>query len=149
MNGTTEITLRRLSDNGITTLGEFKFGRNTILSLEDDFDDVKVHGETRIPEGRYEIRLRTEGRFHESFKAKYSFHRGMLHLQDVPNYEYILIHPGNTAKDTEGCIITGNKKVNENYVSGSTFAYLFFYGYVIAAFDRGERVYLNIIDNPR
>lgn len=149
MNGTTEITLRRLSDNGITTLGEFEFGRNKIISLEDDYDEVKDPGNTRIPAGRYEIKLRTEGTWHERFKGRYSFHRGMLHLQDVPNYLYILIHPGNEPKDTEGCIITGNKKVNDNYVSGSTFAYLFLYGYVIAAFDRGERVFINIIDNPR
>lgn len=146
MNGTTEIMLMRLSDNGVTTLGEFRFGRNTIISLEDDYDEVKDPGNTRIPSGRYEIKLRTEGRFHNIFKARYSFHRGMLHLQDVPDYQYILIHPGNTAKDTEGCIVPGNKIVNDNYVSGSTFAYLFLYGYVIAAFDRGERVFLNIID---
>lgn len=141
-----EILLKRSPDNDITTLGEIIFGKNKIISLEDDYDEIKVHGETRIPAGRYEIKLRTEGRYHEIMKKRYTFHRGMLWLQDVPNYQWILIHPGVSAKDTAGCILTGSRIKNENEISESRDAYLFFYGYVIAAFDRGERVFINIID---
>ena len=142
------IKLQRLSDNGTTTLGKYIFGYNSIISLEDDHDDIKMLGETRIPAGEYEIKLRTEGTYHEIMEKRYSFHRGMLHLQDVPNYKWILIHPLNTAKETDGCLGTGNKIENENKVSGSTYAYMFLYGYIIAAFDRGERVFIKIIDEP-
>jgi hypothetical protein len=146
MNGTLEIVLKRLPDNDITTLGSLIFGKNQIISLEDDFDEIKEHGRTRIPSGRYEIKERFEGTFYQRMIKKYPFHRGMLHLQDVPNYKWILVHPGNKAEDTDGCIVTGSRKVDENNVSESTYAYLFFLGYVYAAFDRGERVFINIID---
>ena len=66
-------------------------------TLEDQYQAVKVMHETCIPEGTYEIKLRTIGTFHKRYKSKYpTFHRGMLWIQDVPGFEYILIHQGNT-----------------------------------------------------
>ena len=65
--------------------------------------------ETCIPEGEYEIKLRTVGGFNERYTKKYpTMHRGMLWLQDVPGFEYILIHQGNTDEHTSGCLIVGD-----------------------------------------
>lgn len=50
-----------------------------------------------IPEGRYQIQMQWSPRFQ----------REMPHLQNVPNFEGILIHWGNYVKDTEGCILIG------------------------------------------
>jgi len=36
------------------------------------------------------------------------FHEGMLHVLDVPNFKYILIHIGNTDDDTAGCLLVGS-----------------------------------------
>jgi hypothetical protein len=64
--------------------------------------------ETCIPEGTYDIKFRTVGGFHEKYKKRYgNDHYGMLHLQDVPNFTYILIHAGNTDEHTSGCLIVG------------------------------------------
>ena len=77
-------------------------------TLEDQYQAVKVMHETCIPEGTYDIKFRTVGGFHEKYKKKYgNSHFGMLHLQDVPNFTYILIHAGNTDEHTSGCLIVG------------------------------------------
>ena len=77
-------------------------------TLEDQYQAVKVMHETCIPEGTYEIKFRTVGGFHEKYKTRYgNSHYGMLHLQDVPNFTYILIHAGNTDEHTSGCLIVG------------------------------------------
>ena len=72
------------------------------FTLEDEIRDVKVKGETAIPLGEYEIKLRTVGGFHTKYTSKYgaAFHKGMLELQNVPNFQYILIHTGNTDSHT-------------------------------------------------
>ena len=77
-------------------------------TLEDQYQAVKVMHENCIPEGTYDIKFRTVGGFHEKYKKKYgNSHYGMLHLQDVPNFTYILIHAGNTDEHTSGCLIVG------------------------------------------
>jgi hypothetical protein len=77
-------------------------------TLEDQYQAVKVMHETCIPEGTYDIQFRTVGGFHEKYKKRYgNAHHGMLHLQDVPNFTYILIHAGNTDEHTSGCLIVG------------------------------------------
>ena len=77
-------------------------------TLEDQYQAVKVMHETCIPEGTYDIKFRTVGGFHDKYKKRYgNDHYGMLHLQDVPNFTYILIHAGNTDEHTSGCLIVG------------------------------------------
>ena len=80
-------------------------------TLEDQYQSVKVMHETCIPEGTYDIKFRTVGGFHEKYKKRYgNDHYGMLHLQDVPNFTYILIHAGNTDEHTSGCLIVGESQ---------------------------------------
>lgn len=77
-------------------------------TLEDQYQAVKVMHETCIPEGTYNIKFRTVGGFHSKYSERYgNAHYGMLHLQDVPNFTYILIHAGNTDEHTSGCLIVG------------------------------------------
>jgi hypothetical protein len=77
-------------------------------TLEDQYQAVKVMHETCIPEGTYDIKFRTVGGFHTKYAERYgNSHYGMLHLQDVPNFTYILIHAGNTDEHTSGCLIVG------------------------------------------
>ena len=67
-----------------------------------------------IPKGEYKVRLRT---------ARESATRDYLHMlvKDVPNRSYILFHRGNTAKDTQGCILVGQSR-EQNRVNNSRLA---------------------------
>ena len=96
-------------------------------TLEDQYQVEKVMHETCIPEGKYEIKFRTTGGFHTRYAARYgTAHHGMLHLQDVPGFQYILIHTGNTDEHTSGCLIVGDTQqdldVNFNGMVGSSTA---------------------------
>ena len=75
-------------------------------TLEDEHRDEKVMSETRIPAGEYEIKLRTVGGFNDKYSRRFKdIHKGMLWLQDVPNFKWVLIHCGNTDEHTAGCLL--------------------------------------------
>ena len=123
--------------------------------LEDEYRDVKVMHETCIPEGTYKIKLRNEGGFHSRYAAKYGdWHKGMLWLQDVPGFTFILIHTGNTDQHTSGCYIVGETqqdldKGKDGFVGNSGNAYKKMYPKVADAILQGEDVeitYTNIKD---
>lgn len=79
------------------------------FTLEDEKREVKVYGETRIPEGTYQIKYRKEGGYNNKYTKRFpNIHRGMLHITDVPNFEYILIHCGNDTSHTHGCLLVGD-----------------------------------------
>src|SRR4051812_40685321 len=105
---------RFISDQN-TTISHIQVdGKFVCFGLEDEFRPTKVSKETRIPAGEYKIKLRTSGPHHEKYKKKFpDFHRGMLELRDVPNFNDILIHIGNTEKDTDGCLLVGSEAVTE------------------------------------
>lgn len=122
-------------------------------TLEDEVRDVKVHSETAIPLGEYEIKLRTEGGFHTKYTSRYgSMHKGMLWLQDVPGFTWILIHTGNTDQHTAGCLLLGETqqdldKGKDGFVGGSGDAYKKAYPKIAKAILNGEKVtikYTNI-----
>ena len=81
-------------------------------TLEDEVREVKVMHETCIPEGEYEIKLRAEGGFHSRYLKRYGadWHKGMLWLQDVPNFTWILIHTLNDSTQTSGCLGVGSSQ---------------------------------------
>ncbi len=145
-----ELILYRKASNAHETWGELHLdGKRICFTLEDEKRAVKVWGETRIPAGRYEINLRREGGHHARYGKKYAFHKGMLHLQNVPNFQYILIHIGNTDKDTAGCLLVGSKVVTNSgrfTLSRSTDAYTTIYPGIANALDRGEKVFITIKD---
>jgi len=116
--------------------------------LEDEFRTVKVMHETRISAGTYEIKLRTFGGHHERYTKKFDFHKGMLWLQDVPNFKDILIHIGNTDEDTSGCLLVGKSAdLIKGWVSQSTQAYIDMYKKVVPELIKGNKVTIEVTDN--
>ena len=116
-------------------------------TLEDEHRDVKVKGETRIPAGRYQITLRTEGGFHSKYSEKYKeMHKGMLWVRDVPGFEYILIHTGNTDEHTAGCLLVGNTSDLKGFIGSSSNAYKRIYPAIAKALESGKEVTIEYID---
>ena len=73
------------------------------FAIEDEYRTIKVKGETAIPDGVYKLGTR----FSPKFSPEYNHE--MIWVKDVPNFEFILIHWGNTDDDTDGCLIVGSK----------------------------------------
>ena len=115
-------------------------------TLEDEYRDEKKYGETRIPEGTYKLGLRKVGGYHTKYSKRFSdIHIGMLHVLDVPNFEYILIHCGNTDEHTAGCLLVGDSQENnqitkDGFIGKSTQAYKRIYPRIAEAIDCGEEV---------
>lgn len=148
--------LHRFSSAAYCTLGllhhEHEDGglRFVAFTLEDEKRDVKVMGQTRIPSGTYQIKLRTEGGMHARYKTRFKGHAGMLWLQNVPGFEWIYIHPGNDHTHTEGCILVGDG-VRENltrngFLSDSVTGYQRVYAEMAGAIQRGETVSITVKD---
>ena len=119
-------------------------------TLEDEVRDVKVMSETAIPLGTYKIKFRNIGGFDTKYKARYgtTFHKGMLELQDVPNFKYILIHTGNTDEHTAGCLLLGETQqdldMNESgFIGHSGTAYKKMYTKVAGQLLQGKKVTIN------
>ena len=117
-------------------------------TLEDEEREVKVMGETCIPNGTYRIGLRTEGGFHSRYSKRFpDIHQGMLEIQDVPNFKYVLIHCGNTDEHTAGCLLIGDSQENnaliENgFIGKSSQAYARIYLRIIQKVLEGEEVFI-------
>ena len=115
-------------------------------TLEDQYQAVKVMHETCIPEGTYDIKFRKVGGFHTKYSERYgNSHYGMLHLQDVPNFTYILIHSGNTDEHTSGCLIVGETQqdldINDDgFIGSSVVAYKKMYSKVAKELLLGNKV---------
>lgn len=118
------------------------------FTCEDEKRAIKVPGETRIPAGRYQIKLRAAGSMHPKYASKFpGLHRGMLWLQDVPGFTNVYIHIGNDDDDTEGCILLGRSADSAIMEVGSSSpAYQDIYREMIAAMDAGHQVWIDIRD---
>lgn len=121
-------------------------------SLEDEYRNDKVKHETRVPAGTYQILLRKEGGFNARYAKKYGdSHKGMLHVQDVPGFQYILIHTGNTDEHTSGCLIVGDSQENNQllkngFIGKSVQAYKRIYTPIAEALENGEEVTITYVD---
>ena len=107
-----ELTLVRNEFNENFTLGElFIDNVHFCYTVEDKVRDVKIKAVTAIPYGRYKVILNMSNRFKKIMPL----------LLDVPFFEGVRIHSGNTSADTEGCIILGMART-ENGVGMSRIA---------------------------
>lgn len=103
----------------------------------------KVKDKTAIPTGTYAVTLRIQSPKFKNYKA-YEFCDGYLpRLCQVPGFDGVLIHIGNKAEDSSGCILVGeNRKVGQVVNSTATFQKL--YKRLKAADQRGENISIEI-----
>ena len=122
-------------------------------TVEDEYRATKVMHETRIPAGVYQLTLRSEGGFHSRYISKYGadWHRGMIYVNNVPDFEYILWHTGNTDESTSGCLILGDSQTSnlvqaDGFVGSSVNSYKKVYPIVRDAILSGEKVLVKYVD---
>lgn len=118
-----KLTLKRIALRSTYTIGKLYIDDAYFCdTLEDTVRDInksgkfdngeqKIKGKTAIPYGTYEIKWTYSPRF-----KKYT-----PQLMNVPSFEGIRVHAGNTSADTEGCLILGeNKQVGKVLNSRAT-----------------------------
>lgn len=144
------LLVRRLfvRDESMFGVLAFEGSEAECFTLEDLPRPHKIPGQTCIPVGRYELKLRTFGRLYESYRSRYPWNEpGMLWLQAVPQFSDVLIHCGNTDKDTRGCLLLGDRAdCARPMLQGSLDAYKRVYSSVAPRMLTGERCWLEIVE---
>ncbi len=131
------IDVERSIESQEATLSHLRIdGRHFGWGLENGFRPVKQAGQSRIPAGLYSVRPRHHGGFHQCYQVRFpDWHRGMLEITRVPGFTDILIHIGNSADDTAGCLLVGAvpliSEAGTLRVAGSTGSYSGLYRTVI------------------
>lgn len=96
------------------TLEDTDRGLNQSMSLQ-EIKSIKIKNKTAIPTGTYKIDMNTVS---PKFKNKSWARDGKIpRLLNVPGYEGVLIHVGNTDTDTSGCILVGQNKIKGKVVN--------------------------------
>ena len=114
------------------TLEDRDGGLKQTMPLSEIYDK-KVKGFTAIPEGKYEVVITYSNRFKKEMPL----------VKNVPGYEGIRIHPGNTDADTEGCILPGTNR-DIDFVGGSRIAFAGLLQKITFALSNNEKVFLEI-----
>jgi len=116
-----EINISRQWHGKTCVIGELSLVKegNTVFkcyTLEEDIESAERGKDHRIPEGDYKAFWHEASRFKESISRIVEWTQEPLGLYNdiVPRDRYILIHQGNTHKDTEGCILLGMDKTDES-----------------------------------
>ncbi len=137
-----ELTLTRNPSANNCTIGTLLVGNAiSMYTCEDEVREIpgvavevwKVPGKTAIPAGRFRIVIRESKRFGKD----------MMRLLDVPGFTGVLIHGGNTAADTEGCLLVG-LTAGTGCVLQSQRALAVLFKVVEAAIGRGEEVWVTV-----
>lgn len=109
-----KIDVKRFEFGDKYTIGKMSIdGIFFCYTLEDKVRDKKVDGNTAIPEGTYNVIIDKSIRFGKD----------MPHILNVPGFEGVRIHSGNTDSDTEGCVLVGLDWVKGNFISRSKEAF--------------------------
>ena len=152
-----ELKLRRIAKKNGYTIGKLSIDGKYFCDTLEDVDrglastmpidtlkKKKLAHITAIPTGRYEVTMSVISPRLSKSKFYKQFGGGRVpRLLNVPAFDGILIHCGNTAKDTDGCILIGkNTKVGMVLDSKITFSNL--YPLLEAASKRKEKIFITV-----
>lgn len=128
-------TIGKLYVNGeyiCDTLEDVDRGLTQSMSLA-EIKKKKVYSQTAIPVGTYDVEVSKSPKFG----------RNLPRLQDVPGFTGILIHRGNTASDSAGCILVGENKVVGKVINSTKYE-LKLTQLIQAAQNNNESITINI-----
>lgn len=129
-----KLTLKRAEPSAHSMFGElFVDDVFECYTLEDIPREKKVYGKTAIPSGHYRVIINRSNRFKKLMPL----------LLNVPNFEGIRIHKGNTAIDTDGCILVGKTKAKD-FLGQSAKAYAPLFAKMRAAIANKEIITIDI-----
>jgi hypothetical protein len=132
---TMELILLRSDLTPTRTIGRLYLATPECWTLEDARrEGPKVPGETAIPAGRYQVKITKSQRFNRMLPL----------LLDVPGFEGIRIHSGNSASDTAGCVLVGRSRT-ENTILESRLALEALMPKIADAQARGQDVWVTIV----
>lgn len=133
-----KLTVIRDQRDDVCTIGQLCVdGAPECYTLEDIVRPdgaPKVFGQTAIPAGTYQVVI--------TFSPH--FQRELPLLVNVPDFEGVRIHPGNTAADTEGCILVGVDRLADS-IGHSVIAFDNLFPKIQAAIAAGDTVILDIV----
>ncbi|EPR7167622.1 DUF5675 family protein [Campylobacter jejuni] len=123
-----KVTINRRYTGKTCVIGKFKvLDDDKILfecfSLEEDKEGLESGKDLRIPEGNYNLKRHSPSRFENTLRSitkKDDDTMINVYNDEVPSSRAILIHWGNTDKDTQGCILLGLTKDNNNESVGQS-----------------------------
>ncbi len=124
-----KVTINRRYTGKTCVIGKFKVldDEEKILfecfSLEEDKEGLESGKDLRIPEGNYNLKRHSPSRFENTLRSitkKDDDTMINVYNNEVPASRAILIHWGNTDKDTQGCILLGLTKDNNNESVGQS-----------------------------
>lgn len=130
-----ELKLIRDEHTDNSTIGSLYIdGHYFCYTLEDRKRTIKVDGKTCIPSGKYSVIIDYSNRFK----------RNMPHILNVPGFEGVRIHAGNSATDTSGCILLGYKK-EVDWIGESRMAVNSFMEKLQSAWNDEQKITLEIV----
>ncbi len=116
----TDLMLIRREADGLSTRGELHLHpgpQHLCYTLENPWLDNR-RGASSIPVGRWPLRLRGEGGYHAEYTKRFAWHEEMVEVV-VPDRTFILFHIGNYHRNTDGCILVGDRKGTDFEGDGS------------------------------
>lgn len=109
-----------------------------------EIKSIKVAGKTAIPKGRYKVTLSYSPKFKDKSWAK-PYAGKVIGIENVPGFEGVRIHPGNTVHDTSGCVLCGLNKIKGGLTNSCSTYLNLVDNYIQPALARKESVYISII----
>lgn len=143
-----ELILKRLWLEEDHTIGKlYVDGEFECYILEDKVRPLgeKIYGETAIPYGSYKVGVTKSNRFKKDLPLIWN--RDDYSVEDGHGVRFtgIRIHPGNTKKDTHGCLLPGTAKGTKSVLE-SRLAFNVLFAKISAAIDAGQEVSLDIVE---
>lgn len=151
-----EIKVQRVEKNSECSIGKMYINNVYVCDTLEDPDrglkdsmseteikSKKIYGNTAIPSGQYSINMNTVSPSFKDRSWAKPYGGKLPRLQNVKGYEGVLIHVGNTSKDTLGCILVGTKSSNSS-ISNSTVAFNKLMTELLKAKTKGESIIITI-----